>query len=260
MSAASVDRMPGSARPRPLAWRVGTPLVGVLSGALLAVSAINSDGTDLRGGRYTDLASLVQAEKDETNALNARVARLNTEIDTLSARLGDRTVSRYQGQIEEMQDPAGLTPVRGKAVKVTLTDAPREVIDAAQAEDPKANPNDYVVHQQDIQAVANALWRAGAEAVTIQGQRLITTTGIKCHGNTVTLHGVPYGPPYVLVGVGDQRELLEELESDHYLQIYRAYAAAPGGGVGWDTQRLADYTAPGFDGVIDMEYAEPLAG
>jgi len=250
--------MPGSSRPRPLAWRVGTPLVGLLSGALLAVSAINSDGTDLRGGRYTDLASLVQAERSTTNALTARVTRLNAEIDALSGRLGDRAVSRYQRDIEQMEDPAGLTPVSGEAVRVTLTDAPREVVEAAKEADPKVNPNDFVVHQQDIQAVANAMWKAGAEAVTIQGQRLVTTTGIKCHGNTVTLHGVPFAPPYVIVGVGDQQDLLRSIEDDYYLQIYRAYASAPGGGVGWDVERDGDYTAPGFDGVVDMQYAEPL--
>ena len=52
------------------------------------------------------------------------------------------------------------------------------------------------MHQQDIQAVVNALWAGGAEAMTIQGQRVISTTGIKCVGNTVVLHGVPYSPPY----------------------------------------------------------------
>jgi uncharacterized protein YlxW (UPF0749 family) len=234
--------------------------VGVLSGALLAVSAINSDGTDLRAGRFTDLASLVQDEKVQTNALNARVSRLNAEIDTLSGRVGDRAVSRYQDEIADLQDPAGLTPVSGEAVKVTLTDASREVVAAAEETNPEVNPNDYVVHQQDIQAVANAMWRAGAEAVTIQGQRLITTTGIKCHGNTVTLHGVPYAPPYEIVAIGEQRDLLGVLEDDHYLQIYRAYASAPGGGVGWDLQRLGHHTAPAFDGVLDMDYAEPITG
>ena len=61
---------------------------------------------------------------------------------------------------------------------MTLDDAPEDVHAATEGD-----PNDLVVHQQDIQAVANAMWNAGAEAVTIQGQRLISTTGIKCEGN-----------------------------------------------------------------------------
>ena len=83
-------------------------------------------------------------------------------------------------------------PVRGPGLTVTLDDAPerRDRLGG------HATPNDLVVHQQDIQAVVNALWAGGAEAMTIQGQRVIATTGIKCVGNTVVLHGVPYSPPY----------------------------------------------------------------
>lgn len=247
-------------RPRPRAWRLGTPLVVAACGILFIVSAVNSQGTDLRAGRYTDLPSLVQAEKEQTESLTRRVSRLESDNAQLSSALGDRAVSRYQDEIEDLEDPAGLTPVTGEAMKVSLVDAEPEVIEAALAEDPEANPNDYVVHQQDIQAVANALWRAGAEAVTIQGQRLISTTGIKCEGNSVTLHGVPYSPPYEIVAVGDQRVLEQALEDDVALQIYRAYASAPGGGVGWDTEPLDDYTAPAFSGVLTLDYAEPIEG
>ena len=107
-----------------------------------------------------------------------------------------------------------------------LDDASKEVRAAYEGD-----PNDLVVHQQDIQAVANAMWEAGAAAVTIQGQRLISTTGIKCEGNQVTLHGVPYSPPYVIVGIGDQARHQAELITDPILATYRDYTLIPGGGV-----------------------------
>ena len=62
---------------------------------------------------------------------------------------------------------------------VVLTDAPAEIAESSQQD-----PNRLVVHQQDIQAVVNAMWKAGATAVTIQGQRVVSTTGIKCIGNS----------------------------------------------------------------------------
>lgn len=247
-------------RRRPSAWRVGTPLVAVVGGALFAVSAVNSEGADLRPGRYDDLPSLVQAEKNQTTALTRRVARLEADTDRMSKALGDREVSRYQERIQRLQDPAGLSTVTGPAVRVTLDDASPEVIEEAVADDPDTNRNDYVVHQQDIQAVVNAMWRAGAEAVTIQGQRVVTTTGIKCEGNSVTLHGVPYPPPYEIVGVGDRRTLDRALADDDYLEIYRSYARAPGGGVSWDVEGLDRYAAPGYSGLVDREYAQPLEG
>ena len=66
-------RSPSHSSPgRRRAWRVATPVVVLLSGALFAVSAEQSDGFDLRGGRLTDLASVVRAERDEAGELTAR--------------------------------------------------------------------------------------------------------------------------------------------------------------------------------------------
>ena len=242
----------GAARRR-LVWRLGTPLVVLLSGTLFAVSAEQSDGTDLRTGRYTDLASVVRAEREETNQITAEAARLNKQIEQLSAGLGDRDVNRVQGEVELLGDPAGLTPKSGSAVLVTLTDAPPEVLDTS-----TVNPNILVVHQQDIQAVVNAMWRAGAVAVTVQGQRLVSTTGIKCEGNSVTLHGVPYSPPYEIAAIGDQAAILASLEDDSYLDVYREAAAAPGGGVGYAVSTVPRMTAPAYDGLLDLTWASPM--
>ena len=234
-------------------WRVATPVVVLLSGALFAVSAKQSEGFDLRGGRLTDLASVVRAERDEAGDLTTRVATLNAEVEGLSTQLGDRSVSRVQDEIATLVDPAGLTEKAGPAVQVTLDDASIEAREAY-----PGDPNDLVVHQQDIQAVANAMWAAGADAVTIQGQRLISTTGIKCEGNQVTLHGLPYSPPYVIVGIGDQARLESELTTDPILATYRDYTTVAGGGVSWDMTALDSATAPAYTGLLDLTYATPI--
>ncbi len=227
----------------------------VLCGILFVVSAANSEGTDLRPNRYTDLASIVEAESDEANVLTARAAALNREVEQLTKGLDDRAVNRYNREIEVMQDPAGLTPRSGPAVTVTLTDSPLEV-----AEEYSGDPNDLVVHQQDIQAVVNAMWRGGAKAVTVQGQRLVSTTGIKCSGNTVQLQGVPYSPPYVIRGIGDPGVLLSAISGDETLEIYREVALDPEIAVGWDVDVEEFATAPPYDGLLDLDYAVPIDG
>ncbi|MCW2835049.1 MAG: hypothetical protein JWN68_3002 [Nocardioides sp.] len=236
-----------------LGWRIGTPVMVLLSGALFATSAEHSGGTDLRAGRYTDLASVVLAERRTADELIAEVTSLTTQVQTLSAGLGDRSVDRAQRQIELLSDPAGLTARTGPAVKVTLSDAPPDVLD-----DTTRDPLDVIVHQQDIQATVNALWRAGAEAVTVQGQRLISTTGIKCDGNSVSLQGLSYSPPYEIVAIGVPTRLVTSLESDSYLDIYREAAADPRGGVGYQVEVLAQAVAPAYDGLLDLGYAKPM--
>lgn len=235
------------------AWRIGTPVVVLLCGSLFVVSAASSDGTDLRPGRYTDLASLVKNESDEYDALRQQVSDLDAQVSALSAAMSDREVNRYHRRIEQLEDPAGLEPRSGPGVTVTLSDAPEDVINST-----TDNLNLLLVHQQDIQAVVNALWRGGATAVTIEGQRIVSTTGIKCEGNAVQLQGVPYPQPYVIQAVGDQGDLLTAIEDDEYLQTYRAQAADPDISVGWDLQLEPSVTAPAYDGLLDLNFAVPL--
>jgi uncharacterized protein YlxW (UPF0749 family) len=237
-------------------WRVATPAVGILSGALFVVSAHSSEGTDLRPGRFTDLASLVQYDANREAALKQRVADLNKQVLDLSASVDNRLVRKYTRRAEAMKGPAGLRAVSGPGVTVTLSDAPQST--GQETPDTVDNPNLLLVHQQDIQAVVNAMWKAGATAVTIQGQRVVSTTGIRCVGNSVQLQGVPYSQPYRIQAVGDVTTLSDAITNDPYLQVYRADAADPDINVGWDEQVEDRVAAPAYDGLTDLQYAKAL--
>jgi uncharacterized protein YlxW (UPF0749 family) len=227
--------------------------VVLLSGALFVVSGANSEGTDLRPGRYTDLAALVQTESDQYDDLEQRVRDLDAEVAALAAGVKGVNVKRFKRRVAELKDPAGLTPRSGPGITVTLSDAPEEVINSTRRE-----INLLVVHQQDIQAVVNAMWKGGASAVTVQGQRIVSTTGIKCEGNSVQLQGVPYPQPYVIQAVGDQAALVDAIEQDDYLEVYRGQASDPEISVGWDLETESVVTAPAYDGLLDLNYAQPI--
>lgn len=137
--------------------------------------------------------------------------------------------------------------VVGPGVRVTLADAPTDVKPAGVDDDA------LVVHQQDIQAVMNALWAGGAEAMTIQGQRVIATTGVKCVGNTVVLQGVPYAPPYVIEAIGDQDRLLAGLENERAVQIYRQYVEAYG--LGYSADRVDTLELAAYSGSTSLRFA-----
>ncbi len=228
-------------------------MVGLVSGALFVVSAHSSEGTDLRPGRFTDLASMVQYDATRVDGLKAKVSDLNGQISLLSGSIGDKQVRAVNRDAAAMRDPAGLLPKVGPGVTVTLSDASADVTSSSSV-DPKL----LIVHQQDIQAVVNAMWKAGAQAVTIQGQRVVSTTGIRCIGNSVQLQGVPYSQPYVISAVGDPATLTAEIARDPYLQVYREDSADPEIAVGWDEQVQDKITAPAYDGLVGMSYARVL--
>lgn len=243
---------------RSLAWRIGTPVVAVLSGSLLVVSATNSDGTDLRPGRYTDLAGLVEGEAADYQRIEDRFNELNAEVERLSAGVGDKEVNRARGRVAELRDPAGVAPRSGPGLRITLSDAPDDLLDDA-IEDRDINLNRFVVHQQDIQAVVNALWLGGARAVTIAGQRVISTTGIKCEGNAVQLQGVPYPQPYVIEAVGEPNALADSVALDPLVSGYLRDSTNPEIEIGWDLEVRDRVRAPAYEGLLDLQYAKPLS-
>jgi uncharacterized protein YlxW (UPF0749 family) len=138
-------------------------------------------------------------------------------------------------------------------VVVTLNDAP------GGGEVPRGtDPNLLLVHQQDIQAVVNALWAGGASGVSLQGQRVIATTGIKCVGNTVVLQGVPYSPPYRIAAVGSPVALRAALAASPQVQTYRDYTAPPYN-LRWSLRQPESIRLPAYAGALSLQYARPAA-
>lgn len=223
---------------------LSTLAVGVLAGVLIGATAITAQGNDLRPDRTSDLAELAAQAEQRNQDLADRAVELRTQNDELAAAQGAAPASPDQAEVVDAQ-VAGLSAVRGPAVRVTLTDAPVDY------SPPGVDGDLLVVHEQDIQKVVNALWSAGAEAMTIQGQRVVATTAVKCVGNTVVLHGVPYAPPYVITAIGDQAQLEAGLASNRGVQIYRQYAQVYQ--LGYVQQRLDAETMPGYAGPLPQQ-------
>ena len=116
-----------------------------------------------------------------------------------------------------------------------------------------ASPDDLVVHQQDVQEVVNALWDGGAEAMRIMDQRVITTSAVRCVGNTLILQGRVYSPPYEITAIGDPELLRRTLDSAAGVALYRYYVDTFG--LVYETQDHARVRLPGYDGSLDLLHA-----
>ena len=231
-------------------------LVFVVAGILFVTSSLASGGLDLRASSVTDLDTVVRQQRQRTDDLQKRVTALTREVDTLGKSVDDAEVGAVQRQVDALRGPAGFEKVHGPAITVVLSDAPKDEIDRA-VEKGEVTADQLVVHQQDIQAVVNALWSGGAEAMTLQEQRVVSTTGIKCVGNTVVLHGVPYAPPYVITAVGDVQGMQDALASSDYIAGYLTYVRAYH--LGYRVTSSADTKLPGYDGAEMLRYAAPHA-
>jgi uncharacterized protein YlxW (UPF0749 family) len=231
--------------------RTLTVLVFAAAGLLMVTSSEHAAGTDLRPERYDDLADLAREQADRVADLRADVARLNREIDRLSAGKAGSELRLLRDRAPAMRRAASVEPLSGPGVVVTLDDAPKDVLASA-----GELTNEALVHQQDIQGVANALWAGGAEALTIRGVRMISTTGIKCVGNTVILNGVPYAPPYDIAAIGDADRLEQSLDDNPYVQAYLRRAEV--WQLDWKVEREPELEAPAFTGFLDLTHATPI--
>ena len=230
-------------------WSLLGLVIACVCGFVFVAAAVTSAGSDLRpaGG---DLNSVVSDRAREVEDRREEVGALQREVDALSGKVDDAALRRQLRRVARSSDPAGLTALEGPGMRISLEDAPRSV------EVPGLDPNLLVVHQQDIQAFVNALWAGGAEAVTLQGQRLVSTVGIKCVGNTVVLDGVPYSPPYVIEAIGNQGRLHAALEESPEVSTYADYAERYG--LGLDQRDVDRVEAPAHVGSVSLRHAEAL--
>ena len=230
--------------------RSASVIVMALAGLMMTTAAINSRGHDLRPERDTDMATLVRSQASHNAALQKEAAGLRAQVEDLSkANQTPGVTSSVISSASALAPSVGLEAVSGKALRVTLDDAPL-------SENPDGvDANMLVVHQQDIQMVVNTLWSGGAEAMTIQGQRVISTTAVKCVGNTVVLHGVAYAPPYVIEVIGDLNAMQKALDTSEAVRIYKEYVSAYQ--LGWSVERAGQVTMPAYTGAVAVSHATP---
>ena len=245
----SIQDVRSDSRPPRLA-RSASVIVMALAGLMMTTAAINSRGHDLRPERDTDMATLVRSQASHNAALQKEAAGLRAQVEDLSkANQTPGVTSSVISSASALAPSVGLGAVSGKALRVTLDDAPL-------SENPDGvDANMLVVHQQDIQMVVNTLWSGGAEAMTIQGQRVISTTAVKCVGNTVVLHGVAYAPPYVIEVIGDLNAMQKALDTSEAVRIYKEYVSAYQ--LGWSVERAGQVTMPAYTGAVAVSHATP---
>jgi uncharacterized protein YlxW (UPF0749 family) len=233
-------------------WRFGVPLVCVLAGLLLAATHGVSGGAEIRRSDAPRLVDLVREAQSSVTRLSAERDALTKKLDSMHGRSTDAALAAMLRRSAELAGEADMDPVHGPGLVVTLQDAQRD----ANGRFPRdASPDDLVVHQQDIQAVLNALWSAGAEAIQMQDQRIIATSVPRCVGNTLLLNGRTYSPPYKITAIGNAPAMQAALGAAPLVTLYKQYVVRFGLGYQEDVKpdvRIVGYTEP-----VRMHFAQP---
>ena len=236
-------------RPRtPWSWAV--PVTAAVAGVIFTTSATTAQGTDLREDRRPQLVELINRNQQRTAETDATWSRLRGEVEAQTEALAgsDAPIADEQRRAAAERAAAGLVAMHGPGLTVRLDDAPRL--------DTRPNGvqvDDLVVHQQDVQAVVNALWAGGAEAMSIMDVRVISTSAVRCVGNTLLLDGQAYGPPFKVTAIGDPDALRRALDASDGVRAFQSAVTAFG--LGYRVNVENDVTVPGYEGSTALSHA-----
>jgi len=194
--------------------RIIFSIVCLVLGFILAYSYSLSNSKKLNGEsvsstyfeqeeRYReDLIQQKERNKELAEELEARQQQVREIEKSLSG-----SEEKYESLIDEAENLRlliGLLPATGEGVSVQLEDA--------EYNPASVNPNDYIVHESHVFQVLNELKISGAEALSINGQRLHANSYIKCNGPVITIDGQPFPAPFIIEAVGDPSVLVPSLQ------------------------------------------------
>lgn len=235
--------------------RVLTVAVFALAGLIFFTSFNTAKGTDIRtDASMLKLSDLIQERSRNNGELDESNGSLRRDVESLAER-DDGSTKAEDDKLAALEERAGTQKLKGKAVTVTLDDAPPNAT-AKLPGYPEPQPDYLVIHQQDLQAVVNALWKGGAQGIKVMDQRLISTSAVRCVGNTLILQGRVYSPPYKIQAVGDPGKLKQALADSKAIQNYMVYVNVYG--LGWNVADDGTVTLPGYSGTVDLQYAKPV--
>jgi uncharacterized protein YlxW (UPF0749 family) len=184
----------------------------------------------------------------EQAELKRQVARLRESLDALQqdAVADTELLEGLRAELYREKTLSGLVDVRGPGVHVTLDDSKRTFA---------GNPNDVLIHDFDLRDVINVLWSAGAEAVAVNGERIVHTSSIYCVGSTIVVNDTRLSPPYTVSAIGDPIRMQDCLRNPGYLSELRARCERFG--LLLESMRVEAMTIPAYQGSTLLRFAQP---
>lgn len=207
--------------------------------ATINVGTTLGDNNDLR-----DEYILVQAKYEN---LRRELENKEKELEKvrLSASTTSETDSLNEVEIKNNQKLLGLTEISGPGFVINLEE--NKEIKASEV----INISGYLVHEEDLLYIVNELFNSGADAISINGQRIVATSSIVCDGNIIRINGKMVGAPIVIQAIGYPERLDGALNRPGgYLQMMA------NDGIKITTSRSENLVIPKYEGVYSYEYLD----
>lgn len=233
-------------------WVFQVTSLCIVLGALLALSLKTHRDAMSHGEppRPVALGEAYWAVRKENAKLKEDLTEYKAQIEKLARKQarGIYATEDFQELFDATKTFAGTLSVHGPGITVLLKDSPKRTT-SVMAQD---NMSDYIVHDRDVREVVNELYAAGAEAISVNGQRLVGNSSIRCVGPVVRVNSTPIAAPFLIKAIGDPATLESALKM-------------PGGPADGlfllnmiEVTKEQDITVPAFKGSTRLDFCRPV--
>ncbi|MGI6677729.1 MAG: DUF881 domain-containing protein [Dehalobacterium sp.] len=199
------------------------------------------------------LIDIIDNLEVETNILEESIVNLREEIENIQKQASpDRgMILQTQKQIDQLKIYTGLSDVTGPGIIIELDDNLAGAEVAKSNNSSVYNPEDFIVHDKNILYIVSAL-RGHAEAISVNNQRIVSTSDIRCVGTVIMVNSTRLAPPFQISAIGDPDRLEEAVKScDEY--TFLKSKEMP-----FSITKKEDITIPAFKGSNSVNFAKPV--
>lgn len=219
-----------------------------LLGFLVVTAARTATATRVaEAPRKQRLISLIEQRRDQIDELDNAVRDLRGQLrkEESDRSRNNRASAARARNTATLSAQAGASTVKGPGLRVKVADAASIPADVEET-------GAYRISDTDLQLLVNALWAAGAEAIALNGNRIVATTSIRAAGETIVVNFRPLSPPYRLEAVGADRDRFDDTEIARRMRRWRTLF-----GLGFSTTQVKALTLEPYSGRVGIGVANP---
>ena len=243
-------------RPHPTRWHAtkGAAVlmaVGLGLGVLIAAQMQSQTAQPVAtaGDSRQVAAATVQRLENEQGELKREIAELRSQIATKQQEISKNktALAGLTSELEKLRLAAGMVAVKGPGVRVVLDDSAAKTVPADD------DPAFYLVHEYHLRDVLNLLWASGAEAISINGERIVGATSVYCVGSTIMVNNTRMSPPFEILAIGNAAAMEESLNNPLNLRALKTRVKVYG--VQLRIATAKELTVPAYNGGLDVKFA-----
>lgn len=196
----------------------------------------------------TSLVNEISEAKELRNSLKEKSQGLITELDDLANV--EPELSEMKSEMDLYRIEAGFAEVIGSGVEVTLDDN----AESSSENEKLGDPNLYLLHDEDILKVLNELRAGGAEALSLNGQRLLSISEVQCVGPTILVNKTHrLTPPFIITAIGDSDNMEKSLNmTGGVVDSLKVW------GIHINIEKKDELIVPAYSGGLNYEYVQPI--